>query len=214
MTIKKTREDAIMQAYNEFDNGSFLKDLERRVAIPTESQVPELSDQLERYQQDEMMPCLKALGFETKLIENPIKNRGPALAASRIENPDYPSVLIYGHGDVVRSIKSEWSDGLDPYKMTIRGDKIYGRGVADNKGQHTLALTALSAVLKERNNKLGFNTKFIIETGEEQGSPGLQKMIEENTDLLKMRCFSWLRWSSKICKMHGLEFGMSGRCIF
>ena len=60
MTIKKTREDAIMQAYNEFDNGSFLKDLERRVAIPTESQVPELSDQLERYQQDEMMPCLKA----------------------------------------------------------------------------------------------------------------------------------------------------------
>ena len=214
MTIKKTREDAIMQAYNEFDNGSFLKDLERRVAIPTESQVPELSDQLERYQQDEMMPCLKALGFETKLIENPIKNRGPALAASRIENPDYPSVLIYGHGDVVRSIKSEWSDGLDPYKMTIRGDKIYGRGVADNKGQHTLALTALSAVLKERNNKLGFNTKFIIETGEEQGSPGLQKMIEENTDLLKCDVFLGFDGPRKSAKCMDLNLGCRGGVFF
>ena len=100
---------------------------------------------------------------ETTLVENPIENRGPALIASRIENETLPTVLIYGHGDVVRSVKAEWSEGLDPYKMSMIGDKIFGRGVADNKGQHTLALNALGAVLDERDGKLGFNAKFIID---------------------------------------------------
>ena len=129
MMNKKTREGAVRKAHNRFDDGSFLDELERRVAIPTESQVPELTSELHRYQRDEMVPCLEAFGFETKVIENPIENRGPALLASRMENETLPTVLIYGHGDVVRSVKAEWSEGLDPYKISIMGDKIYGRVV-------------------------------------------------------------------------------------
>ncbi len=214
MMNKKTREGAVRKAHNRFDDGSFLDELERRVAIPTESQVPELTSELHRYQRDEMVPCLKAFGFETKVIENPIENRGPALIASRMENETLPTVLIYGHGDVVRSVRAEWSEGLDPYKISIMGDKIYGRGVADNKGQHTLALNALGAVLDERDGKLGFNAKFIIETGEEQGSPGLQKIIENNADFLKCDIFLGFDGPRKSSKCMDLNLGCRGGIFF
>jgi len=214
MINKKTREGAIKKAHDRFDDGSFLQELARRVAIPTESQVPELADELHRYQRDEMVPCLKALGFKTKVVKNPVKNRGPALIASRIENETLPTVLIYGHGDVVRSVRSEWSEGLDPYKMSIVGDKIYGRGVADNKGQHTLALNAFGAVLDERDGNLGFNAKFIIETGEEQGSPGLKKIIENNADFLKCDVFLGFDGPRKSLRCMDLNLGCRGGIFF
>jgi len=52
------------------------------------------------------------------------------------------------------------------------GDRIYGRGTADNKGQHTINIAALASVIDERGS-LGFNSTILIETGEEAGSPGL-----------------------------------------
>jgi acetylornithine deacetylase/succinyl-diaminopimelate desuccinylase-like protein len=184
-----TRDGAIARAHAEFDDGTYLEDLARRVAIPTESQVPEMAGELHRYQTDEMIPSFAALGFETTLIENPVADRGPVLVASRIEDPARPTVLIYGHGDVVRSIASEWTGGHDPYAMRLDGDKIYGRGVVDNKGQHSLAMSALKSVMAERGGNLGFNAKFMVETGEEQGSPGLEQIILENKDLLAADLF-------------------------
>jgi acetylornithine deacetylase/succinyl-diaminopimelate desuccinylase-like protein len=53
------------------------------------------------------------------------------------------------------------------------GDRLYGRGTADNKGQHSINIAALGQVLAVRGGKLGFNVKWLIETGEETGSPGL-----------------------------------------
>ena len=82
-------------------------------------------------------------------------------------------MLIYGHGDVVDGMDGEWRDNLDPWQTTTKGDRVYGRGTADNKGQHSINLAALRAVREARGGKLGFNAKFIIETGEEIGSPDL-----------------------------------------
>jgi acetylornithine deacetylase/succinyl-diaminopimelate desuccinylase-like protein len=64
------------------------------------------------------------------------------------------------------------------------GERIYGRGTADNKGQHTINLAAIEAVLRTR-GKLGFNLKVLLETGEEMGSPGLKEFCEQNKALLK-----------------------------
>jgi acetylornithine deacetylase/succinyl-diaminopimelate desuccinylase-like protein len=63
------------------------------------------------------------------------------------------------------------------------GDRIYGRGTADNKGQHTINLAALESVLRTR-GRLGFNLKVLLETGEEMGSPGLQEFCREHKRLL------------------------------
>ena len=57
------------------------------------------------------------------------------------------------------------------------GDRWYGRGSADNKGQHALNLSALEAVLAEREGKLGYNIKLVLETSEECGSIGLRDFV-------------------------------------
>src|ERR1700737_123092 len=59
----------------------------------------------------------------------------------------------------------------------------YGHGVVDNKGQHTIDIAGQAAVLKTR-GKLGFNAKWLIEMGEETGSPGLRELCAEHRDLL------------------------------
>src|SRR5258705_13181659 len=75
-------------------------------------------------------------------------------------------------------MEGEWRDNLDPWKTTTKGERVYGRGTADNKGQHSINLAALRAVRETRGGKLGFNVKFIIETGEEIGSPDLRQGCE------------------------------------
>ena len=55
--------------------------------------------------------------------------------------------------------------------------------MVDNKGQHTINIAAQAAVLAER-GKLGFNAKWLIEMGEETGSPGLRELCAEHRDLL------------------------------
>ncbi len=88
------------------------------------------------------------------------------------------TVLSYGHGDVVGGMVGEWRDNLNPWQTTTKGDRVYGRGTADNKGQHSINMAALRAVHEARGGKLGFNAKFIIETSEEIGSPDLAQVCQ------------------------------------
>src|SRR6185437_1147549 len=69
------------------------------------------------------------------------------------------------------------------WQLTRRGDRLYGRGTADNKGQHSINIAALAAVLETR-GRLGFNAKLLIETGEEVGSPGLREICRDHKDRL------------------------------
>ena len=82
---------------------------------------------------------------------------------------------MYGHGDVVDGMVGEWRDDLDPWRTTPVDNRVYGRGTADNKGQHSINLAALRAVREARGGRLGFNAKFIVEMGEEIGSPDLEQ---------------------------------------
>jgi acetylornithine deacetylase/succinyl-diaminopimelate desuccinylase-like protein len=69
--------------------------------------------------------------------------------------------------------------------VTVEGDRWYGRGTADNKGQHTINLAALEHVLAARSGRLAFNLKVLIETSEESGSPGLSEFCARDVgDLL------------------------------
>jgi acetylornithine deacetylase/succinyl-diaminopimelate desuccinylase-like protein len=178
-----TREAAIARAERHYDDGSFLTDLARRVAIPTTSQETENFPHLRRYLADEIGPILERLGYRCTIYDNPVPKGGPFLVASRIEGPHLPTVLTYGHGDVIRGLEAQWRSGLSPWRLEQKGDLIYGRGVADNKGQHSINLAALAMVLAERGS-LGFNSKLLIETSEEIGSPGLKEFCETNKALL------------------------------
>jgi acetylornithine deacetylase/succinyl-diaminopimelate desuccinylase-like protein len=177
-----TRRAAIAKAEAHFDSGEFRAVLARRIALATESQASERADTLRRYIDHEMVSALGALGFTCRTFDNP-KGRWPFLVASRIEDERLPTVLGYGHGDVIRGQDALWHDGLSPWRLEERGGRWYGRGIADNKGQHSVNLAALAAVLETR-GRLGFNARYLIETGEEMGSPGLRELCTAHRSAL------------------------------
>src|SRR5215475_9562528 len=179
-----TRDGAIERAEQYFDPGGFLADLQRRVAIPTTSQEQDSMPALTEYVAGEMSQSLSKLGYDCTVLPNPRAEYGPFLIARRVEDPAKPTVLTYGHGDVIRGQDDQWRQGLSPWKIVIEGEKMYGRGTADNKGQHTINIAALECVLAER-GALGFNSTILIETGEETGSPGLADFCKANKDALK-----------------------------
>ncbi len=180
---KGSRAGAVGRAETYIDGGSFETDLARRVAIRTESQaLPVSRSELERYVTSEMIPAFEALGFQCRTFANPVAGQGPVLLATRIEDPALPTVLGYGHGDVIRGQDAQWTKGNGPWTLTRDGDRLYGRGTADNKCQHTINMAALAAVMAERGGSLGFNCKYIIEMSEETGSAGLDAIVLANKD--------------------------------
>jgi acetylornithine deacetylase/succinyl-diaminopimelate desuccinylase-like protein len=143
-----TRDTAIERARATFDDGTFASDLAALVAIETESQ-ERRHDELHRYLAEAMAPRLERLGFTHRTLENPDPRGGPVMLAARDEDPGFETVLIYGHGDVIRAQTAQWREGLTPFRLTAEGDRLYGRGTADNKGQHLVNLMALEAVLAD-----------------------------------------------------------------
>lgn len=173
-----TRQNAIARATRYYFSGAFRTELARRIALRTDSQEADRTDVLQAYFTDQLVPAIADLGFTASIIDNPTSDHGPFLIAERHEADGLPTVLIYGHGDVVFGDDSQWRPGLDPWTLTIEGDRWYGRGAADNKGQHTINLSALAQVIAARCGQLRFNAKLFFEMGEESGSPGLRAVAE------------------------------------
>src|SRR5271155_3646612 len=167
--LEAGREAAAARARDCLDSGRFKADLAALVAAPTESQNPARAAALHEYLMTQMRPMLEQLGFSCEILTH-AKASGPFLLAERLEDPARPTILGYGHGDVIRGQDPDWRE-TSPWRLAEIGDRLYGRGVADNKGQHLINLSALGAVLQTR-GRLGFNAKFLIEMGEEIGSPG------------------------------------------
>lgn len=176
------RSDAVNRALGYFDktNGGYFEALGELCAIPTESQNPGRLPEMQQYLDDAIIPRLDALGYTAKVYDNPIAGCGPVLLATRIEDPSLPTYLCYGHGDVVLGMEGRWDNDRDPWALSFEGDRVYGRGVADNKGQHLVHIAAIAAVLETRGT-LGFNHKFLIEMGEENGSKGLKEIVAAHT---------------------------------
>ena len=183
-----SRNEAISRIESYFDDGTFKTDLARRVAIRTESPIPKSRPELYRYLIDEISPYLEAMGFNCEVFDNPSNDGGPLLVARRYESGNVPTVMTYGHGDVVRGYDEQWREGLNPWLVTEEGERWYGRGTADNKGQHTINLAAMKTVLETR-GQLGFNVVALIETGEECGSPGLKDFCATHKELFEADVF-------------------------
>ncbi|HEX2256326.1 MAG TPA: M20 family metallopeptidase [Afifellaceae bacterium] len=177
------RNDALARAVAMFDDGRFEALLARRVALRTESQEPGREEEVRRYLEEELRPDLEGTGATVEIWSNPSPGAPPFLYAERHEGANLPTVLVYGHGDVIRGLDDGWREGLSPWRLTKEGERWYGRGTADNKGQHTINLLAVQAVLAER-GRLGFNLKLLVEMAEEIGSPGLHELCSGRRDRL------------------------------
>jgi len=84
--------------------------------------------------------------------------------------------LVYGHYDVQPANASEgWNS--DPFTLDQKNGRLYARGVADNKGQTLIHIVAIFDLIKK--NELGYNIIYLLEGGEEIGSPNIGEFIKD-----------------------------------
>ncbi|MDA3644640.1 M20/M25/M40 family metallo-hydrolase [Saccharopolyspora indica] len=91
------------------------------------------------------------------------------------------TVLLYGHLDKQPPMEG-WSEGLGPWTPVIRGDRLYGRGAADDGYAGYAAITAIEAV--RAHGGAHARSVVLLETGEESGSPDLPAYLEHLSERL------------------------------
>ena len=99
--------------------------------------------------------------------------------------------LLYGHYDVYPADEKQEGWRTKPFEPVVDGDRVWGRGTGDNKGQHLAMLNAI-ALYRELHGELPIRVKVILEGDEETGSVPLPKFIEANRARLKadLCCYS------------------------
>ncbi|HXN15750.1 MAG TPA: M20/M25/M40 family metallo-hydrolase [Usitatibacter sp.] len=99
--------------------------------------------------------------------------------------------LLYGHYDVYPADEKQEGWRTRPFEPVVDGDRIWGRGTGDNKGQHLAMLSAI-ALWRELHGELPIRVKVILEGDEETGSVPLPQFIEANRARLKadLCCYS------------------------
>lgn len=128
---------------------------------------------------------LMARGFKARVMET---EGAPVVYAERKGKSD-KTLLIYNHYDVQPPEPLElWES--PPFEPSLRGDKLYGRGVSDDKSHLTARLFAIDAIL-DTDGDLPCNIKFIIEGEEETSSVHLHDFIKQNISLLKADACIW-----------------------
>lgn len=85
------------------------------------------------------------------------------------------TVLIYGHLDKQPAFEG-WSEGLDPWRPVLRGDRLYGRGAVDDGYAGYAAIAAVQAVHAAAGRHC--RVVVLLESGEESGSPDLPAYLD------------------------------------
>lgn len=106
----------------------------------------------------------------------------PVVYGEKIISSEAPTVLVYGHYDVMPTDPEElWN--TNPFEPIVKEGKIWGRGADDDKGQAFMHAKAFEYLVKT--NQLTCNVKFMIEGEEEIGSGSLYSFCEQNKEMLK-----------------------------
>lgn len=105
----------------------------------------------------------------------------PVVYAERIVSASAPTVLVYGHYDVMPPEPLElWKS--NPFEPEIRDGRVYARGADDDKGQAMIQVKGFETALQT--GILNCNLKFILEGEEEIGSISLGDFCAANKELL------------------------------
>jgi len=130
---------------------------------------------------------LASIGFKIEVVKTDLH---PIVLATRGDNPAWPHVIIYGHYDVQPADPLNlWESPA--FEPEIRGNRLYGRGAADNKGPLMTHISAVARLL-ERRPDLPLRITFMIEGEEEMGSPSFPKFLEAYGERLKEADFVFL----------------------
>ena len=159
-----------------FDTLSVLKELVAFPSVSADSQFKRGLAGARDYLEDK----LQSIGFAVEVIETPVH---PLLLAERRVNPHAPTVVIYGHYDVQPPDPLDLWDS-EPFVAEVRGNRVFGRGAADNKGPVAVYLAVLSDLLEEEPD-LDLNLVVLLEGEEEIGSPSFKPVLKKYADRIR-----------------------------
>lgn len=171
-----------VRAYVIDHSAEMLADLDAWLRIPGISSEPDHRDDVIRSAEWFAEAC-RGVGFPTVEIW-PTAGMPTVYAEWLSENPDAPTVLVYGHHDVqpVDPI-ALWH--TDPFEPTVDGPVLRGRGASDDKGQLLFHLLGLRAHLAATGRDTpAVHLKFLIEGEEESGSPNFEALLLERRQRL------------------------------
>ncbi len=168
-----------IKTYIEENKDRFLEELFSLIRIPSISSIeahkPDMIRCAQRWQE-----LILAAGADRCEVM-PTKGN-PVVYAEKIVSPDKPTILIYGHYDVMPVDPIElWNS--EPFEPQIKDGHIWARGADDDKGQSFMHAKAFEYLIKT--NSLPCNVKFMLEGEEEIGSVSLYDFCRENKELLK-----------------------------
>ena len=166
-----------------FDPVEKLKEFMRHPSVSADSKFREGM----RGAQEFVAGLFQEMGFAVEVVKTELH---PVVLATRGGDKSWPHVVIYGHYDVQPADPLNlWT--TPAFEPTIRGNRIYGRGAADNKGPLMTNITAVARLL-EANPNLPLRITFLIEGEEEMGSPSFPKFLEAYRERLSEADFVFL----------------------
>jgi len=166
-----------------------VADLSRLVRIPSVSW-----DGFDPAQVEASAEAVRALAADTgvfdeiDVVQVPYgdagKLGGPAVIATRAARNGRPTIMLYAHHDVQPEGEPEVWDST-PYEPTLKGDRLYGRGAADDKAGVMAHIGAIRAIVEAGGEDLDVGLVLFVEGEEEFGSRSLHEILRRYRDRLK-----------------------------
>lgn len=169
----------MIKEYLEEHKERFVEELFELLRIPSISAQSKFKDDMTRCAEWLKASLLKAGADKASVMPT---EGNPVVYAEKIIDPSKPTVLVYGHYDVMPvDPVDEWN--TEPFEPVIKDNRIWGRGANDDKGQLFMHAKAFEAMVAT--GQLSCNVKFMLEGEEEIGSPSLYKWCEDNKKMLE-----------------------------
>lgn len=193
------------------NKASYIQNLKDAVAIQSVSASPEKRGDITTMVKY-VVAKLEKLGVSTTLRDVGTQTLfdgrqiplPPVLLGQLGNDPNKKTVLIYGHLDVQPALKEDgWA--TDPFVLTEKDGKMYGRGASDDKGPVLCWIHALEAY-QQTNTEIPVNLKFVFEGMEESGSEGLDDLLFAEKD-------KFLAGTDYVCISDNYWLGTDHPCI-
>lgn len=153
---------------------------------------------------------MSLMGFEVSL--HTTHNCPPLVIGKKIVSSSAPTIGIYAHYDVQpEDPVDKWSS--PPFEITGKGDKLFGRGVADDKMHLIQSMVAAKNLIDK--NELKNNIVFVFEGEEETGSNHFEELVEKaRGDLNNVDVFYVLDVGMKAKNIPQIYYGLRGIAVF
>ncbi len=176
--------DAAVLGWLEQNHEALVADLAALVAVQSISTDGEHQDEIQACA-DLVCKQMRDAGLQNVTVLK-TTDSNPYAYGEWLGAPGKPTVFLYAHHDVqpVNDVGSVKWQQADPFKLTRRDGRLFGRGSADDKGAITAQLGPIAAYLKTH-GKLPVNVKMLVEGEEEVGSKNLLGFFAKEKDRLK-----------------------------